>query len=244
MWSAIAVAALVSAPAFGQALAFEVASVKPSTATSSPVTGAGPNDPVTFTAHVMTLKLLIASAYDVPDFQISGGPVWAASDRFDIDAKAGSPSTPSQKLVMLRTLLTDRFQLAFHHEQSTLRAYALVVAKDGSKIHPAREGDPVPALLPGTLPVRGMKQLTSILNVYLRLNMQFPSTGEPPLSEPEPLPVIDQTGLTGDYNTVLDLRRSRDWFVVLEQQLGLRLEARKVPVEMLVIDNAVKPLAN
>jgi uncharacterized protein (TIGR03435 family) len=87
-----------------------------------------------------------------------------------------------------------------------------------------------------------MKQLASIITIYVTGN--FPAPGEPPLSEPERLPVIDQTGLAGDYDISLDLRQSRDWFVVLEQQLGLKLEARKVPMEMLIIDSAVKPSAN
>jgi uncharacterized protein (TIGR03435 family) len=235
----------LSAASFsGQAPAFETVSVKPSPATGSPAAGGGPNDPVTFSAHRITLKLLIASAYDVPDFQVSGGAAWTASDMFDIDAKAGNPSTQGEKMLMLRALLADRFQLAIHREQATLGAYALVVAKEGPKFHAAQAGDRAPAMVPGTLPVRSMKQLASILTMYFRFHMSFPSAGEPPLSDPEPLPVIDQTGLTGEYDTILDLRQSRDWFVVLQQQLGLKLEARKVPAEILAIDRAVKPGSN
>jgi uncharacterized protein (TIGR03435 family) len=196
----------------------------------------------------MTLKLLMAMAYadifyDTPDSQISGGPAWTGLDRFDIDAKAASPSTPSQMSQMLGALLAGRFQLVFHRETKVISAYALVVAKGGPKLHAANEGGPLPARPPGGFAARqSMKQLAGIVTVYLKL--QFPSSGELPLSEPEPLPVIDQTGLTGNYDVVLDLSKSRDWFAVLEQQLGLKLEARKVPVEMLVIDRAEKPVAN
>jgi uncharacterized protein (TIGR03435 family) len=86
-----------------------------------------------------------------------------------------------------------------------------------------------------------IKQLAAMVTVYLAL--PFPSAGELPLTEPEPLPVIDQTGLTGDYYMVLDLPHTRDWFALMEQH-GLKLEARKVPVDMLVIDHAARPEAN
>ena len=89
----------------------------------------------------------------------------------------------------------------------------------------------------------GMKQLANIVGAYLG-DRQFPAPGEPPLTPPEPLPVVDQTGLSGEYDIVVDMTRSRDWFVVLEQQLGLKLEPRKVATEMLIIDNAMKPLPN
>ena len=228
--------------------AFEVASVKP-TLPGSRGSGGGPlNSQVTFSVHGMTLKLLIAMAYadtvyDTPDSQVSGGPAWTDADRFDIEAKAASPSTRGQMMQMLGALLTDRFQLVFHRETRTNPVYALVVAKGGPKLHAAKEGEPLPDRPSGGLALRrNMKQLAAVVTLYLK--MQFPSSGELPLSEPEPLPVIDQTGLTGVYDIVLDLSKSRDWFMVLEQQLGLKLEARKVKVEMLVIDSAAKPTAN
>jgi uncharacterized protein (TIGR03435 family) len=118
-----------------------------------------------------------------------------------------------------------------------------VYAKGGVKFHASKEEDPRPVGKAGVLALRiGMKQLASIISVYVSGN--FPAAGEPPLSEPERLPVVDQTGLTGDYDIVVDLNRSRDWFVVLEPQLGLKLEPRKVATEMVVIDSAARPLEN
>jgi len=218
---------------------FEVASIKPSQPNSARLT----NDPLTFSAPGMTLKLLLAQAYDVLPDQVSGGPEWTFSDRFDIVAKAAGPSTQSQKMAMLRALLAGRFQLKLHHAPGTLRAYALVVAKGGVKFHAPKADDPPPMGKAGVLALRiGMKQLASIISVYVTGN--FPAPGEPPLSEPERLPVIDQTGLAGDYDIVVDMNRSRDWFAILEPQLGLQLEPRKVPVDMLIIDSAVKPAEN
>jgi uncharacterized protein (TIGR03435 family) len=224
---------------------FEVTSVKPSPVSGG--TGVGQNDPVSYSSHRVTLKWLTAIAYDVPDTQVTGGPAWAATDWFDVDAKTSSPATRPEMMVMLRAVLAERFQLTFHREVASLPAYALIIAKGGPKIgpgfHPSKEGDAPPVRTPGVLAVRNsMKQLSSIITVYLKI--AFPSAGEPPLSDPEPLPVIDQTGLTGTFDITLDLQKSRDWFVVLEQQLGLKLEPRKVSAEMLVIDRASRPSAN
>jgi uncharacterized protein (TIGR03435 family) len=242
----VAIALAWAGLAFSQTDAFEVASLKPSPVESGSLAMA-PDNPLAFTVRRATLRLLIAQAYDVLYDQVSGGPAWADSDRFDINAKAAGPATSSQKMRMLATLLAERFQLKLHREPGTLRAYALVAAKGGPKfgpqLHPPKEGDPRPTGAPGVLALRiSMKQLAGIVTVYVTGN--FPAPGQPPLSEPERLPVIDQTGLSGDYDISVDLRQSRDWFVVLEQQLGLKLEPRKVPIEMLIIDNAGKPSAN
>jgi uncharacterized protein (TIGR03435 family) len=232
---------LAVAAAFAQPLTFEVASVKPASAGR----GGATNDPLAYSAHGAQLKFLMAAAYEVPDFQISGGPAWVGTEPFDIDARSAKPATQSQKMEMLRALLAERFQLKFHREHTTLRAYVLVTGKDGPKIHPAPSDGPRPAGKPGWLALRiNMKQLASILNVYIGQGRDFPAPGQPPLTPPDPLPVIDQTGLTGEYDVVLDLTHSRDWFVVLEQQLGLKLEPRKVATEMLIIDNVMKPLPN
>lgn len=243
----LVIAAVIGATALlGQTPAFEVASVKPSGAARS-ASGGAPNNPGTFSQRRTTLKLLVALAYGVPDFQVSGGPSWVDTEGFDIDAKASAAATRPEILQMLATLLADRFELTVHREPKIIPVYALVVAKGGPKLgpqfHPAKEGEPRPTRPEGGLGVRNsMKQLASILTLYHK--MPFPSGGEAPLVEPEPYPVVDQTGLEGDYDTVLHLRENRDWFVVLNEQLGLKLELRKIPMEMVVIDKASKPTGN
>jgi uncharacterized protein (TIGR03435 family) len=237
-----ALLALIVAAALAQPLSFEVVSVKPSSSAGGAAPGT--NDPGAFSAHGMTLKLLMTSAYDVLYAQVGGGPGWADSDRFDVDAKAGGAVTEAQKMDMLGSLLADRFHLKFHREPGTLRAYALVVAKDGLKIHPVKAGDPAPAFKPGMPAFRmSLKRFAAFLNVYISRGGEFPAPGAPPLTPLDPLPVIDATDLSGDYDIYLDMTRSRDWSFVLEQT-GLKLEPRKVSIQMLIIDSAAKPAAN
>jgi uncharacterized protein (TIGR03435 family) len=122
-------------------------------------------------------------------------------------------------------------------------AYALVVAKGGVKARELKAGEAPSAPKAGAIAMRlSMKRLAPIVTMYLQ--RPFPSSGAPPPAPPEPLPVVDQTGLAGDYDIVLDLSHNADWFVVLEEQLGLKLEKRKVPMEVFVIDHAERPVAN
>ena len=221
---------------------------------------------------------LIRFAYNLPDFQIVGGPGWLASDRFDIEAKAEGDPPIDQKRLMLRTLLAEQFKLTVHTETRELPIYALVMARSDGKLGAqlrrteadcAREtltlddwagigpatGTPKCGffgLQPGTdlprarggLAVRGLTlaQLAKRLVPTVRRN------------------VIDQTGLAGyfdgDFNFVAELPPpppppglpnpfGTDPFVsiftVLPEQLGLKLDARRGPVEVLVIDRAERP---
>jgi uncharacterized protein (TIGR03435 family) len=160
--NALALLVWTAAVGFGQdhaaPLTFEVASIKPSSADDHRTAiqfqpGGG------FRASGVTLKMLIAQAYDVREFQISGGPNWIGSERFDITARAeraagaeastlvtGAPSnlTDSERKTMqeqmaqrLQALLADRFHLAIQRETKEQQGYALVVAKGGPKMHPA-----------------------------------------------------------------------------------------------------------
>ena len=116
---------------------FEVASVKPS----------GPDDGLMFRlqpggrylATGLTLKMLIANAYSVPEFVISGGPGWRDSDKYNIEAKVGSPLPPwpdsnKELSLMLQSLLEDRFRLAVHRETREETVYRLDVARGGAKL--------------------------------------------------------------------------------------------------------------
>src|SRR6266702_4891602 len=129
------------------ALAFEVASIKPNTSGDGHVMLG--NQPGRFTATNVTLRMLIRNAYQLQDFQISGGPGWLASDHFDIVAKIeagvqdampigppvpGQGPTPLQ--LMLRSLLTERFKLAVHSETKEQPIYALVMARSDGRLGP------------------------------------------------------------------------------------------------------------
>ncbi len=232
---------------------FEVASVKP--AGSGIPFGFQPGG--RFRATGVTVKLLIRLAYQVPFFEISGGPDWFNSARFDINAKAGGDVDQEQGRLMLQTLLEDRFRLKAHHETKDLPIYALLVAKSGSKLRDSRGSScttydfgnaqsepprhPCQTLNYGNRIVGGkvsMKEMADFLS-------QLPEFGRR---------VIDKTGLTGTYDLDLkwtpagtgtgDETTGPSIFTALPEQLGLRLESQKGQVEMFVIDHAERPPEN
>ena len=115
-----------------QTPSFEVASVKPTAGRGGgkgAKGGGSTADPMLFSRHETTLRSLILRAYDIEDYQLSGGPAWIDSDRYDIDARPEHPASQEQLMLMLRSLLADRFQLAIHRETKTIAVYALAVAK-------------------------------------------------------------------------------------------------------------------
>jgi uncharacterized protein (TIGR03435 family) len=226
---------------------FEVASIKPSPTARYHRT----IDPTLLSVVGLTLQRLVMMAYDVPDFQtylVTGGPGWVETDPYEIEARTGSPASRQEMLLMLRALLSDRFQLKFHRETRTLPTNVLVVAKGGPKFGPAfhevKEGDP---------PVDPAKQTVSHMTfpgvpfqVFVdRLRLWMAALDPVTHRKVENvLPVIDETGLAGRYVIVFNADPQEDWSSALEHQLGLKLEQRKVPMEMIVIDSAARPSGN
>jgi uncharacterized protein (TIGR03435 family) len=131
-------AAILAMTAIGQQTpSFDVASVKHSTNNDGKRKGGGrSNDPSLFSAHNSTLKSLILRSYDLQEYQLSGCPAWMGNDRYDIDARPEQTSTPAQMMLMLRSLLADRFQLTTHRETKTLPVYVIALAKGGPKFGP------------------------------------------------------------------------------------------------------------
>ena len=258
---AIATASFGQAPA-GKRASFAVASIKPDK-TDRPVTlgvgngqGGGRN---------VTLKMLIALAYQVQEFQISGGPGWIGSDRFDVEGKAEDPKAdPSQLRLMLQSLLEDRFQLKLRSETREAPVYALVVANGGPKIKlVADQTTPTvngPAQ-PGAGPNRGAMRIgrgslvgnAVMLSLFARL-----------LSQRLDRPVIDRTHLNGRFDIQLNWtpdvgETSLDpggnplppsdsggpsLFTAIQEQLGLKLERARAPVDLLIVERVEKPSAN
>jgi uncharacterized protein (TIGR03435 family) len=230
----LATCAFAQPPSLSQQPSFEAATIKPSK--SQPGRSATHSRPGMVVLTGKTLKGLICSAYDVKDFQVSGGPKWLDDDRYDINAKAEGATTGAQRMMMLQTLLADRFQLVIHREQKIGPAYALVLVKSGLKIKPA-EG------VTGTNAHGGKGQLTV--------------TGMPMteladlLSRELKAPVVDFTATPGVFDFKLEWSIEGDsndaqsaLFAALQSQLGLKLESRKLPVEMIVVDRAEKPSEN
>jgi uncharacterized protein (TIGR03435 family) len=249
--------------------AFEAASVKPAKSASGRFTmngGPGTGDPGRISYTNIMLRRILLSAYDVRNYQVSG-PEWLDSLRFDIVATVPDGATKEQFQSMLRNLLATRFKVTVHRESKELPIYALLMSKNGPKvkatvddgalaggppgeqlamIQPVEGKDGFPAL---ALPAPGLVSETK--NGRARVTAK-----ETPISKFADLlsgilgrPVVDMTGLTGNYSFVVYFTpedRNADGgsdpsiFGALQEQLGLRLDARKGPVELLVIDHAEK----
>jgi uncharacterized protein (TIGR03435 family) len=248
-------AALFAAIAAGQQTpSFEVASVKPTADSGSRGPKGGTkagtkNDvrnPALFSIHNATLKRLILHAYSLEDYQLSGGPGWIEDDHYDVDARPEHPSTPDQMKLMLRSLLADRFQLTCHRTTKTVATYILTVAKGGPKFgpyfKPLKDGDEYPSSVGGRIQLGGPLQHFIFL---LRANMRTfdPATG-PVVTAVDVPPILDRTSLTGSYSMLVSTDTHEDWPATLLHQFGLKLDLQKAPVDMLMIDRAVKPSPN
>jgi uncharacterized protein (TIGR03435 family) len=229
---------------------FEVSSVKPSSK------GSGAHrptvDPSLLSVKGMTLQGLIMLAYDVPPtdaYRVTGGPEWAETDLYDVDARPATPSSRANMQLMLRSLLADRFHLSIHWETKDVVMDVLAPARGGPKFgpqfHAMKDGDPPPDLGKFSLGNMAYPGITigDFLN-RLRIAMtRDPLTGTY-VGTQDVRPLLDGTGLTGRYVIVLKADSEESWTAMLERQLGLKLDQRKVPVEIIAIDSVAKPAGN
>lgn len=182
---------------------------------------------------------------------VQGGPDWLDRDKYIIVAKAESAdATPEQIKAMLQTLLAERFKLGVHRETKDLNVYTLVVGKNGSKLQEATEEQKSSSSVTGTN--RGLQMVYQKVALPLLINTLANMLGSP---------VLDKTGLAGRYNFKLEWADPRfgrpgngtdappvdsfpDLFTALEEQLGLKMEVKKGPVEVLVVDHAERATEN
>jgi uncharacterized protein (TIGR03435 family) len=251
---------------------FEVASIKASVDNRPPSFQAQPGGRFLVSGP---LKLMLALAYSLRDYQISGGPGWVATDRWDLQAKAPEdsipaglaspgPATPNHPLLlMLQSLLEERFQLKMHREMREEPVYELTVAKNGSKMKLSSDqsspeilaaptaADPLPR---GRMTIRGTTlqgnaiAMTGLISILADITKR---------------PITNKTGLTGLYDFKLEWSLDTalavgpngqpdappnapgpSFTTALQEQLGLRLESSRRPVEVLVIDSVSKPTEN
>jgi len=253
------VALMAAAAGVAGAQTFEVATIKPSdpTAQGSSV-GIAPGG--IFRARNVTLKRLMQQVYDVRGYQILGGPAWLGTQGYDIQAKGNGPAVSEEDLAKMtnaerdqfqvqmiarvRALLEDRFQLKVHRETKEMPIYSLVAAKGGPKLTARTE----PSGRDGFNVRGGSGKDASTLDVTgTRVRM---SSLVRFLSEQVERPVVDKTGLTGDYDFKMNFvpgladADGPSVFTALQEQLGLRLESQKGPVEMVVIDGVEKASEN
>jgi uncharacterized protein (TIGR03435 family) len=221
---------------------FEVASIKPTATMDGSLTsdftpGGG------FTCRNLTVQVLLRIAYEVQDYQFSGGPGWIASTGFDIQARAAAGTgerSRQQVLQMLQSLLADRFHLVLHRETRQLPVYNLVVGKTGPRLQAA-----------DSTASSNFSQKMGHLNTR---KMSMKTLGEL-LAADLKRPVRDETGLQGDFAFTLEWTRGLSesdagtsslpsLFTAVQEQLGLKLESAKGPVEILVIDDVGIPSDN
>ena len=206
--------------------------------------------PGTVTMRNITLKSAIRWSWHVSEFQVTG-PDWLDSARYEIAGKAAGPATEDQLRLMMQALLQERFKLELHRQTKELAAYVLVVGKNGPKVQESKtEGeasiDVNQRQLSVTVQRTPVTQLIDMMSTVLRA------------------PVIDMTGLTGRYDLTLNVAKyaadlaaqghSMDSApmdpqalisIILQDELGLKLEAKKMPLDLVIVDHAEKaPVEN
>jgi uncharacterized protein (TIGR03435 family) len=235
---------------------FEVATIK-RTPPGTQGGGLGPDRGGRFTVHNSTLGGLLRFAWGLNQHQVENEPAWLETDRFDIVAKADMAGAPNmaQQRIMLQKLLADRLNLRFHLEKKDGTVFALTVQSSGPKLTP-NASDPNGPSPAGITQQPGHRHLT-VTNV----SMETFASGLQGLVD---RPVIDRTGLSGRFDIKLDWTPDQfqapglgppapapdadtsfpDLFIALREQLGLKLESTKAPVEILVIDHVERPSDN
>jgi uncharacterized protein (TIGR03435 family) len=228
---------------------FEVASVKPNLSGSwgfnvSPRPGF-------YSATNVPVAVLIQFAYDLQDYQLVGGPGWALTARFDIAARPGREVPTMEQRLMMQSLLEDRFKLVMHTEQREMPVFALVLARSDGRLGPNLRRMPDDCVKVKT-GANGCGPISVVVNSASR---QLRA------------PVIDKTGLTGLFNFSLhyssdgtgppflppipsspdrpaDDPNAPSYTAALQEQLGLKLESSRGPVDVLVIDSVQQPTEN
>jgi uncharacterized protein (TIGR03435 family) len=226
--------------ASAQTLRFEVASVKKLNTSGPPGDIPRNADPAPgrFLMRNVPMRMLLEWAYDLKDYEISG-PDWIKIDeRYEVIGKAAGPAPEAEVRRMLQTLLLDRFQMKVHRETKELPVYVLLPGKGDPKVKEVG-ADAQPTLGSG-----GPNAVNFAAQPISRFTFM--------LSRRMDRPVLDKTGLKGRYDFTIDLSglgfNGREpevpggpsIFTTVQRDLNLRLEARKEPIEILVIDSANK----
>jgi len=227
----VAMLALADGPAY------DVVSVKVSDSPSNAMSGyIGIRPGGAIALRNVTLQFLIGMAYQLPDYQMAGGPGWMQTLRYHVDAKPAEAVSQEVAHQMMQTLLADRFHLQVHREQRMVDGYVLTAPKGEAKMQKLAPDAPIGFrfMQPGRIEGPGsMKMLVSALKGSLGA------------------PVQDATGLTGGYDIALEwtLNEVADdgkpsVFAALSERLGLVLKKEKVALDVLVIDRAERPEGN
>lgn len=237
---------------------FAVATVKPAKADELGYAWRNTPDGISFTG--MPMQQILCAAFNLEDDRVIGLPAWIKDQRFDIEARVDPADLPKykdlnyhQRYAMIVSVLADRFSLKFHHETRVLAVFDLVVAKGGPKLTAAKPGPD------GKVPDGGWSMgngrmdatATTIESLTAGLTQQVGHT------------IVDKTGLTGHYDFKLHWTpddappvtgtdgtnagsdaSAPALFTALQEQIGLKLESRKEPIDVIVVDHIDKPSPN
>jgi uncharacterized protein (TIGR03435 family) len=224
-------------------LEFEVASIRKAVDDGDHDTD---SDRGSFRSHNVTLKRLIAQAWDIDASEVLGGPNWIDSDGFDINAKVPeelAKRTRQQDGLMIQNLLMDRFKLVIHREQHQVAGYRLVVAAKGIKMKPAKESESGSEINSSRSHVTARYVTMEGIARYLSRNRDIGKL------------VVDGTGLKERFDFELDWQPEQNradadsddkppLVTALQEQLGVRLVPANVAADMVVVDRAEHPDSN
>ena len=237
---------------------FDVATVKPSHATDGHTHLYRHPDDGGFEAINISLKGLLAFAYDLPEARLIGGPAWLDSDKWDVQAKAsaevdaalhelGGDASRAEKQRMVKALLGDRFKVTAHQETRELPVYALVIAKGGPKFEKTEAGGTDIGTGNSHIKIHGGDSVEILAEQLAKVLGRV---------------VLDKTGIQGRYDITLrwtpengqpdkvngastpEETNGPSIFTAIQEQLGLKLESEKGPVGVVVVDRAEMPSEN
>jgi uncharacterized protein (TIGR03435 family) len=209
-----------------------------------------------FLTRYTSLSDLVVMAYGIDRRQVVDGPAWVTTDEYDVDAVGDGVGTQDGNQMvwqeMLQKLLADRFKLTFHREQREMSSYELVVARGGAKLKAADANEQQN---------KGCIHIGNCFFTKVQLAEFCRFMGFVVLDKP----VVDKTGIAGEFDITLkwtpdetqfasmgfhvpppvdDPNAPPELFTAIQEQLGLRLEVRKTPTEVLVIDHVERPSEN
>jgi uncharacterized protein (TIGR03435 family) len=215
---------------------FEAATIKLNQSGPTAPNGFSPS-PGGLRAVNSTLEQMIHAAFHVKTGALAGLSGWMETERWDVDGKTSATSTFDEELVMLRELLIERFQLRFHSETRQVTTFALLTGKSGPKFESSKTD--------------AKERITIRPGEISGANIPFGHFVTVLAAQVE-RPITDETGLHGNFDLVLkyvrddspDAASGPSLFAALNEQLGLKLESRKGPIEVMVIDSARRPASN
>jgi uncharacterized protein (TIGR03435 family) len=237
---------------------FDVASIKPSVEPG--------------TMYVRTLagghlvanapaRLMLMNAYGVQYSQLAGVPDWLGSETWSVDARAEGNPTRHELMLMLQSLLEERFHLKVHRESREMSVYALTIARKGPKLPAPKDGGCAAPVLgqpePAAPPCGRVRILMSPQGILMEGGGAAVTELARVLAIPLSRPVVDRTALTGAYDIHLQFSNDSSGttdlpadatnagiFTAIQEQLGLKLAPAKAPIDVLVIDHIERPTAN